>query len=152
MTRIAINMVLVGAMVTTAILTGCSSESDDHRQVLDRIVSTIQRYNEQLTEMKMKCPSEAIVHLLPMQKTSKSGVAEQGESSSSYWIYKDGSFSEISNEDAVAYQKDKVKFNGKSGDYFYFSFFLFDEDEGGQTRGGVLFLPDGNRTSLELTR
>ncbi|MBA3027700.1 MAG: hypothetical protein FP816_02660 [Desulfobacteraceae bacterium] len=144
MTRIVIKMLLVWMIVLTMPLTGCSSESDYNQKALDRIAKIIQQYNKEFSEKGMKYPSEAIVFRQPASTGEKGGDI--------YWMYRENKFSEISKETSSAYQKGKVRFNGKSGDYYDFSFFLFAEDDGGKTRGGVLFLPDGNKIALELKK
>lgn len=131
-------------MVSTMTLTGCSRGRDYNQQTIDIIAAIIKATNKEFSKKGIEYPAEALVHRQP-GPTEKTG-------SDLYWRGNNEEYLEISQETWLAYQKGKMQFTGSLGDYYYFSFMLFAEDEGEKTRGGVLFLPDGNKMSLELKK
>lgn len=145
--------ILGGMLVILALSGGCSSEKAAARKVLDDIQQRIQAYNAQLLQKGIQSPAEALVYQSPVEvdKSWTRTVQKKSTSQSpgTYWLYKNGAFSELSHKDAETYKREKTRFNGSRGDYYLFQFSLFPPFEEGRIRIGVLILPDDQKVQIE---
>lgn len=124
---------------------GCASDDDHNRKVLEQIAKYMEESGKQPSGQGISIPAEAIVRRF---YNVKEGAPEHPDN---YWLFQAGKFSPMTTDAKKSYENSHKRFDGKTGEYYLFQYFLFNNlKSGANPAAGVLILPNEKQVQIDL--